>query len=149
MKLVIQRCQEASVSVDQKLVGKIEFGLVILVGFQVGDTEKEINSMVDKVLHLRIFDDENGIMNRSLLDIKGSILSISQFTLYGDTKKGRRPSYHLAMNREEAILLYEKWNCALSAFVPVETGVFGADMKVTLINDGPVTFVIESGETCA
>lgn len=144
MKVVIQRSKEASVEVEGKIVGKIDFGLVILVGFTPGDTEKDIDYMVDKVVHLRIFDDENGVMNRSLLDIDGSILSVSQFTLYADTKKGRRPSYINAMKGEEAIQLYEKWNQKLSSFVPVETGIFGAEMQVKLVNDGPITIVMES-----
>lgn len=144
MKVVIQRSKEASVEVEGKVVGKIDFGLVILVGFTPGDVEKDIDYMVDKVVHLRIFDDENGVMNRSLLDIAGSILSVSQFTLYADTKKGRRPSYINAMKGEEAIQLYEKWNQKLSSFVPVETGIFGAEMQVKLVNDGPITIVMES-----
>lgn len=144
MKVVIQRSKEASVEVENKIVGKINSGLVILVGFTPGDSEKDIDYMVDKVINLRIFDDENGVMNRSLLDVNGSILSISQFTLYADTKKGRRPSYVNAMKGEEAILLYESWNKKLSKNVPVETGIFGAEMKVKLINDGPITIVMES-----
>lgn len=144
MKLVVQRSKNASVEVDGKIVGSIDNGLVILVGFTPGDTEADIDYLIDKVIHLRIFDDENGVMNHSLLDIEGSILSISQFTLYADTKKGRRPSYVHAMRGEEAISLYQLWNKKLSSFVPVETGIFGADMKVNLINDGPVTIILES-----
>lgn len=144
MKLVVQRSKNASVEVDGKIVGSIDYGLVILVGFTPGDTEVDIDYLVDKVIHLRIFDDEHGIMNRSLLDVGGSILSVSQFTLYADTKKGRRPSYVHAMKGEEAISLYELWNQKLSSFVPVETGIFGAEMKVALINDGPITIILES-----
>ncbi len=146
MKLVIQRVKEASVKVDTKVVGKIDCGLMILVGFTLGDTEKEIDELIKKVIHLRIFDDEKGIMNRSLLDIKGSVLSVSQFTLYADTTKGRRPSYVSAMKGAEAKILYELWNQKMSAFVPVKTGVFGAEMEVSLINDGPITIVMESRE---
>jgi len=144
MKVVIQRSKEANVEVDKKIVGEIEYGLVILVGFTLDDTEKDIDYIVDKVVNLRIFDDENGVMNKSLLDVGGSILSISQFTLYADTKKGRRPSYVNAMKGEDATNLYDLWNKKLREHVNVETGIFGADMKVSLINDGPVTIVMES-----
>ncbi|MCI9233376.1 MAG: D-tyrosyl-tRNA(Tyr) deacylase [Bacilli bacterium] len=144
MKLVVQRSKQASVEVDKKVVGSIDNGLVILVGFTPGDTVEDIDYLIDKVVHLRIFDDQNGIMNCSLLDVKGSVLSISQFTLYADTKKGRRPSYVHAMKGEEAISLYQLWNQKLASFVPVETGIFGAEMKVNLINDGPVTIILES-----
>lgn len=144
MRIVVQRCKEASVQVDKKTVGKIEQGLVLLVGFTEGDTIKEIEYLIDKVLHLRIFDDEEGIMNRSLLDVGGSILSISQFTLYADTRKGRRPSYVQALNGKEASVLYDIFNQKLeSAHVQVEKGIFGADMKVALVNDGPVTILLE------
>lgn len=144
MKLVVQRSKEAKVEVNEKIVGSINHGLVILVGFTPGDTETDIDYLIDKIIHLRIFDDESGVMNRSLLDVEGSILSISQFTLYADTKKGRRPSYIHAMKGDEAISLYELWNQKLSSFVHVETGIFGAEMKVSLINDGPVTIILES-----
>jgi D-tyrosyl-tRNA(Tyr) deacylase len=144
MKLVVQRSKQASVEVDKKVVGSIDNGLVILVGFTPGDTVEDIDYLIDKVVHLRIFDDQNGVMNCSLLDVKGSVLSISQFTLYADTKKGRRPSYVHAMKGEEAISLYQLWNQKLASFVPVETGIFGAEMKVNLINDGPVTIILES-----
>lgn len=144
MKLVVQRSKQASVEVDKKIVGSIDNGLVILVGFTPGDTVEDIDYLIDKVVHLRIFDDQNGVMNCSLLDVKGSVLSISQFTLYADTKKGRRPSYVHAMKGEEAISLYQLWNQKLASFVPVETGIFGAEMKVNLINDGPVTIILES-----
>jgi len=144
MKLVVQRSKQASVEVDKKVVGSIDNGLVILVGFTSGDTVEDIDYLIDKVVHLRIFDDQNGVMNCSLLDVKGSVLSISQFTLYADTKKGRRPSYVHAMKGEEAVSLYQLWNQKLASFVPVETGIFGAEMKVNLINDGPVTIILES-----
>ena len=143
MKVIVQRCMKASVSVENKIVGKIDKGLMLLVGFTYGDSEKEIDYMVDKIVHLRIFDDENGVMNQSLLDVSGSILSISQFTLYADTRKGRRPSYIKALNGEEANTLYQLFNQKLRQFTIVEEGIFGADMKVDFINDGPVTIILE------
>lgn len=143
MKIVVQRCMEASVEVEGKTVGKIGSGLLLLVGFTKGDTLAEITYMVDKVINLRIFDDENGVMNKSLLDVNASILSVSQFTLYGDAKKGRRPSYVKALGGEEAIKLYQLFNEELRKKVNVEEGVFGADMKVSLVNDGPVTILLE------
>lgn len=147
MKVVIQRSKNASVEVDNKVVGKIDKGLVILVGFTESDNENIIDKTVNKVINLRIFDDENGVMNKSLLDGNGGILSISQFTLYADTKKGRRPSYIKALRGEESTILYDIWNNKLKeAGINVETGIFGADMKVSLINDGPVTIIIDSEE---
>lgn len=147
MRLVIQRSKEASVTVSNKVVGQINEGLVILVGFTDGDNEKVIDKMISKVINLRIFDDENGIMNRSLLDVGASILSVSQFTLYADTRKGRRPSYIKALRGEEAIILYDKWNENLrKTGINIETGIFGADMKVALINDGPITIFMDSEE---
>ena len=117
---------------------------MLLVGFTNSDTDKEIDYMVDKIINLRIFDDENGVMNKSLIDVNGSILSISQFTLYADTRKGRRPSYIKALNGDKAILLYDKFNNKLKEEnIKVETGIFGADMKVSLINDGPITIMLE------
>ena len=120
--------------------------IVLLVGFTEGDTSKEIDYMIKKVLNLRIFDDEEGVMNKSILDVGGSILSISQFTLYADTKKGNRPSYIKALNGEKAIKLYNEFNEKLSDYIHVETGVFGADMIVSINNDGPITIIIESGD---
>ena len=147
MRVVIQRSLNSSVSVDQKMVGKIDHGLVIFVGFTEGDGIEDIDYLVNKVIHLRIFDDENGVMNRSLLDVQGSILSISQFTLYADTKKGRRPSYGAALKNEEANKLYNLWNQKLKEQgVYVETGIFGADMVVHISNNGPVTIMMESRE---
>lgn len=144
MKAVLQRSKNASVTVDEKIVGKIDRGLVVLVGFTHTDTIAEIEWMVDKITHLRIFDDENGVMNKSLLDVAGSILSVSQFTLYADAKKGRRPSYTDALNGDKAISLYEMFNQKLKEQkIKVETGIFGADMQVELTNDGPVTIVLE------
>lgn len=144
MKIIVQRSLKSSVSVDNKVVGSIDKGLVLLVGFTDGDSSTDIDYFVKKVLNLRIFDDENGVMNKSLLDINGSILSISQFTLYGDATKGNRPSYVKAMNGSLAINLYNEFNDKLREFVNVETGIFGADMKVNIVNDGPVTIILES-----
>lgn len=144
MKVLVQRVISSSVEVEQKVVGKIDKGLLLLVGFTKGDTSKEIDYMVDKVINLRIFDDENGVMNKSLLDVGGSILSVSQFTLYADATKGRRPSYINALGGDEAIILYDEFNKKLKlAGVNTETGVFGAEMHVSLINDGPITIMLE------
>lgn len=144
MKVIIQRSLASNVSVNNKITGKIDKGLVILVGFTDGDNELIIDKMIDKIINLRIFDDDNGIMNKSIKDINGSILSISQFTLYADTKKGRRPSYIKAMKSSEATLLYDIFNQKLSKLIHVETGIFGSDMRVSITNDGPVTIIIES-----
>ena len=144
MRVIVQRSLESSVSVKGEVVGKISHGLVVLVGFTDGDSEKEIDYMIDKVTHLRIFDDEDGVMNRSLVDVSGDILSISQFTLYADASKGRRPSYVQALNGDKAVLLYDLWNQKLEqSGIHVETGVFGADMEVHIVNDGPVTIMLE------
>ena len=143
MKVLVQRCNKASVSVDNKIVGKIDKGMMILVGFTQTDTSDNIDYMVEKVLNLRIYDDEQGIMNKSILEAGGSILSVSQFTLYADTRKGRRPSYVNALNGEKATLLYDEFNQKLREHIHVETGIFGAEMKVELINDGPVTIMLE------
>ncbi len=143
MKVVIQRVKEASCEVDDKITGAIKDGYMILVGFKIDDTEDIIDTMIKKIINLRIMDDENHVMNKSILDTKGSVLSISQFTLYADTKKGNRPSYINAMKGEEAIKLYKMFNEKLRNFLPVEEGLFGADMKISLINDGPVTIVLE------
>lgn len=143
MRILVQRSKKSSVEVNKEVVGKIDKGLVLLVGFSEGDTSKEIDYMIKKVLNLRIFDDEEGIMNKSILDVGGSILSISQFTLYADTKKGNRPSYIKALNGEKAIKLYNEFNEKLSDYIHVETGIFGADMKVNILNDGPITILLE------
>lgn len=143
MKIIVQRCEKAQVEVENKIVGKIDKGMMLLVGFTASDTEKEIDYLVNKVLNLRIFDDENGIMNKSVLDVGGSILSISQFTLYADASKGNRPSYIKALNGEKAIVLYDKFNEKLKEKIKVETGIFGAEMKVDFINDGPITILLE------
>ena len=143
MKVVVQRSKKSSVSVDGKLINSIESGLCLLVGVHVDDTFEDADKLVNKVLNLRIFDDEEGIMNKSILDVGGEILSISQFTLQADTRKGHRPSYIHAMKGEDAIKLYDLFNQKLSEFVKVETGIFGADMQISLINDGPVTIILE------
>lgn len=144
MRVLVQRCDKALVRVNDKVVGSINKGLMILVGFTGGDNFDTIKYMTDKVVNLRVFDDENGIMNKSLLDKSYSILSVSQFTLYGDASKGRRPSYVNALNGSLAKPLYDKFNEELRKYgIKVETGIFGADMKVELINDGPVTIMLE------
>ena len=144
MRVLVQRCTRAEVSVDDKIVGKIGNGLMLLVGFTEGDTEKNIDYLVDKVINLRIFDDEAGVMNKSLIDVGGSILSISQFTLYADTTKGRRPSYAKALSGDLAKKLYDEFNKKLKTKnIKIETGIFGADMKVDFINNGPVTILLE------
>ncbi len=143
MRVVVQRVKKSSVKVNKKIVGKSDYGFMLLVSFTAGDTEKIIDYMVNKICNLRIMDDENGVMNKSILDIKGNILSISQFTLYGDAKKGNRPSYIKALNGEEASKLYDMFNEKLNKFVPTETGIFGAEMEVSLINDGPITIILE------
>ena len=146
MRLIVQRSKESSVSVNSKVVGKISSGLVVLVGFTHTDTLKDIDYCIRKLVNLRIFDDDNGVMNKSILDVGGSVLSISQFTLYADTKKGNRPSYIKAMNGAEATKLYDIFNDKLKEQVNVETGVFGADMLVNINNLGPITIIIESGD---
>ena len=144
MKVVLQRVTNAKVEIKDKVVGKIDKGLLILVGFTQNDTEENIKWIVNKLVNLRIFDDENGIMNLSIKDVKGQILSVSQFTLYANTKKGNRPSYVEALKQEEATILYDKFNKELKETgINIETGVFREDMKVSLTNDGPVTIIIE------
>ena len=143
MKVVVQRVKEANCKVDGKITGEIKNGLMVLVGFTYGDTIDNIKYMVQKIVKLRIFDDENGVMNKSVLDVGGSVLSISQFTLYGDAIKGNRPSYIDAMKGDEAIKLYDLFNEELSKLIHVEKGVFGADMDISLINSGPTTIIIE------
>ena len=143
MRVVVQRSKYSKVEVDSKLVNEIPFGLVLLVGFTEGDSEKEIEKIAKKIVNLRIFDDENGVMNKSILDVGGQILSISQFTLYGDATKGNRPSYIKALNGKEAIKLYESFNMELNKYVKTSSGVFGADMEVSILNDGPVTILLE------
>ena len=144
MKVLVQRSKQSSVSVDNKLINSIDKGLVLLVGFTYQDGLEDILKLAKKVVNLRIFDDENGIMNKSILDVGGEILSISQFTLYANTKKGNRPSYIEALNGEEAIKLYEKFNEELNKYVTTKAGVFGAEMEVKITNDGPITIMLES-----
>ena len=146
MKAVVQRSKESSVTVDGKIIGKIDKGLVVLLGVRDDDTVTDLDYIVKKVVNLRIFDDENGVMNKSILDVGGDILSISQFTLQADTKKGNRPSYVHAMKGEEAVKIYEEFNRKVGEFVHVETGEFGADMKVQIYNDGPVTIILDSND---
>ena len=145
MRAVIQRVKESSVTIEGQVVGRSAQGLMVLIGVEVGDTDKDLSYIADKVPNLRIFEDEAGKMNRSLLDIGGQILAISQFTLLGDARGGRRPSFTAAARPDTAVPLYEalveKWR---SLGIHVETGEFGADMKVSLINDGPVTILLDS-----
>ncbi len=145
MRAVIQRVKQASVSVDGALVSAISQGLMVLIGVEEGDTAKDLQYIIDKVPNLRIFEDENGKMNRSLLDSKGEILAVSQFTLLGDARGGRRPSFITAARPEVASPMYDS---AVKAWrdqgITVGTGIFGADMQVSLINDGPVTILLDS-----
>jgi D-aminoacyl-tRNA deacylase len=146
MKVVIQRVRSAQVAIDEKVVGQIEKGVLVLVGFEAVDTQEDIDWVVAKTVNLRIFNDENGVMNCSLLETGGSLLLVSQFTLHASTKKGNRPSYIQAAKPEIAIPLYEK---SIQAFEwalqkTIQTGQFGADMQVSLLNDGPVTILIDS-----
>ncbi|WP_139490342.1 D-aminoacyl-tRNA deacylase [Brevibacillus dissolubilis] len=145
MRVVIQRSKEASVTVDGEIVGQINHGLVLLVGVTHEDTEKDVDFVADKIANLRIFEDEDGKMNHSVLDVGGQILSISQFTLYGDCRKGRRPNFMSAARPEQAEPLYEQLNQKLrDKGLHVETGRFGKMMDVRLLNHGPVTLIVES-----
>lgn len=145
MKVVVQRVKSSSVTVDGKLINEIGVGFNLLVGINVNDSLDDVDYLVRKVVNLRVFDDENGVMNKSILDTPGAeILSISQFTLQADTKKGNRPSYINAMRGEEAKVLYQEFNKKLSEYVKTYDGVFGADMKVSILNDGPITIIIDS-----
>ena len=146
MKVVVQRSKKSSVSVDGNIVNSIESGLCILVGVNVEDTIEDADKLANKVLNLRIFDDEEGVMNKSILDVGGEILSISQFTLQADTRKGHRPSYIHAMNGEEANKIYEYFNSKLNEQIKTYPGVFGADMLVSIENDGPITIIIDTKE---
>ena len=145
MRAVVQRVTQASVTVENEPVGAIDAGLMVLIGVSKEDTDKDLKYIVEKVQNLRVFDDENGVMNRSVLDAGGSILAVSQFTLYGDARGGRRPSYFTAAGPEMANELYER---AVAAWrengIHVETGRFRTEMKVSLINDGPVTILLDS-----
>ena len=146
MKVVIQRVTRASVTIEHQLFSSIDKGMLILVGIQADDTDEDINWLSSKIVNLRIFDDENGVMNKSILDSGGEILAVSQFTLMARTKKGNRPSYIDAAPPAISVPLYEKFVATLSQELhkEVQTGQFGANMKVELINDGPVTIIIDS-----
>jgi len=146
MRAVIQRVSKASVTIDNKIYSQIENGLLVLVGIEDADTADDIEWLSGKIVNLRIFNDDNGVMNVSVKDINGDILAVSQFTLHASTKKGNRPSYIKASKPEFAIPMYEKFIQQLSNDLgkTVGTGVFGADMKVELLNDGPVTIVIDT-----
>ncbi|WP_442595163.1 D-aminoacyl-tRNA deacylase [Neobacillus sp. D3-1R] len=145
MRVVVQRSKEASVTVEGKITGQIKKGLVLLVGVTHDDTFEDAEFVADKIVNLRIFEDENDKMNHSLIDVGGEILSVSQFTLYGDCRKGRRPNFMAAARPEHAITIYEKFNALLlDKGISVETGIFGAMMDVALVNDGPVTLIVES-----
>lgn len=147
MRVVVQRAKDARVMVENKVVGEIDHGLVVLVGITHNDTIDDLKYVVNKLIHLRIFEDEQQKMNLSLKDVDGSILSISQFTLYGDTRKGRRPNFMQAAPPEQAKELYETFNQMIrDAGVDVETGEFGAMMQVELTNDGPVTIILDTDE---
>ena len=146
MKVVIQRVTRASVTIEQQLFSSISKGMLVLVGIKADDTDEDINWLASKIVNLRIFDDENGVMNKSILESGGEILAVSQFTLMARTKKGNRPSYIDAAPPAISIPLYEKFVATLSQELhkEVQTGQFGADMKVELINDGPVTIIVDS-----
>lgn len=147
MKLVIQRVKHASCTVDNKVVGKCDIGYMILVGFGLNDNLEAVEKMANKVSKLRVFEDKEGKMNLSIHEVYGSILSISQFTLYADTSKGNRPSFINAMNPDDAKHLYLYFNkCLRDLGLHVEEGIFGADMKIDLLNDGPVTIIMDSEE---
>lgn len=147
MRAVVQRVKRSSVSVDGKIISKIDKGLMVLLGVEVDDDEKDLDYILKKVTKLRIFDDENGVMNKSLLDYGLEILLVSQFTLYGDARKGNRPSYVRSAKFDEGIILYEKFIDELEKLnVKVSHGEYGADMDVELINDGPVTILLDSNK---
>ena len=145
MRLVVQRVLESSVSIDGKIVGQIGHGFLVLCGVEDGDTENDVKYCIDKTVNLRIFEDDAGKMNRSILDVGGEILAVSQFTLHGDVRHGRRPSFIKAARPETAVPMYEAYCEGMrQAGVHVETGIFQADMKVSLINDGHVTLLVDS-----
>ena len=144
MRCVVQKVNHSSVTVDGKLINEIKRGLMVLVGFTETDTIEDLKYCVRKVVNLRVFEDKNDIMNLSVLDVGGEILSISQFTLYGDVRKGNRPSYVRALGGDKAKPLYEEFNKMLNEQVTTKDGVFGADMKVEILNDGPTTIIIDS-----
>ena len=146
MRVVIQRVSEAAVRVDGEVVGEIGQGLMVLLGIETADTEEDVDWLLNKTLNLRIFNDDKGVMNTSLLDVNGGLLVVSQFTLMAATKKGNRPSYIRAAKHAQAIPLYERFCTKAQQFLgqAIQKGIFGADMKVTLVNDGPVTIQIDS-----
>ncbi len=144
MRAVVQRVSRASVTVEGNVTGSIEKGLLVFLGIEEADTSEDVKYICDKVANLRIFEDEQGKMNRSVLDEGGSVLLVSQFTLYGDARNGRRPSFSKAARPENALPLYEEAIRLLKEMVPVETGEFQAMMEVSLLNDGPVTILLES-----
>lgn len=145
MKVVLQRVAHASVTVDEKVIGKIQRGFLLLVGVTHDDAMEDMEYLVRKIVQMRIFEDEEGKLNRSIQDIGGEILSVSQFTLYAETKKGNRPSFSKAAPGDVALEMFEQFNGLLrDTGIPVETGQFGADMKVELLNDGPVTILLDS-----
>ena len=146
MKVVLQRVTSASVTVEDKIVGEIQKGILVLVGIEEADSQEDIDWLVGKITQLRIFGDENGVMNLSVEEVNGDVLVVSQFTLHAATKKGNRPSYIKAARPEVAIPMYEKFVSTLENKLgkKVPTGIFGADMKVALLNDGPVTIIIDS-----
>ncbi|MGV2999536.1 D-tyrosyl-tRNA(Tyr) deacylase [Streptococcus suis] len=144
MKVIIQRVTQASVTIEGTVHGQIDQGLLLLVGVGPDDNSEDMDYAVRKIVNMRIFSDENGKMNKSVQDVAGKILSISQFTLFADTKKGNRPAFTGAAAPDMAKQFYEDFNQALSSFVPVEVGIFGANMQVSLTNDGPVTIVLDT-----
>ncbi|VTS39634.1 D-tyrosyl-tRNA(Tyr) deacylase [Streptococcus pseudoporcinus] len=144
MRLIIQRVSQASVSIDGQIAGAIKEGLLLLVGFGPDDDQDDLDYAVRKITQMRIFSDRKGRMNLSLLDVKGSILSISQFTLFANTKKGNRPAFTGAASPDLAKDLYERFNRLLADYCPVEKGIFGADMQVSLNNNGPVTITLDT-----
>ena len=145
MRVVLQRVAHASVTVDGEIIGKIQRGFLLLVGVTHDDAMEDMEYLVRKIVQMRIFEDEEGKLNRSIQDIGGEILSVSQFTLYADTKKGNRPSFSKAAPGDVAVEMFEQFNGLLrDTGIPVETGQFGADMKVELLNDGPVTILLDS-----
>lgn len=147
MRAVVQRVQSSKVTVDNKVIGEISKGINVLIGISEDDTEEDLKYIKDKIINLRIFEDDNNKMNKSLIDIEGDMLVISQFTLYGDCRKGRRPNFMKALGGEQAIELYNKFIDMLKETgLKVETGEFGADMKVDILNDGPVTLLLESNK---
>lgn len=146
MRAVIQRVSEASCKVDEKVTGEINIGFLVLLGIENEDNSSDVHWLAQKIINMRIFNDEKGLMNKSLLDVGGDILLISQFTLMANTKKGNRPSFIRASKPDQAIVLYEEMIASLESLLgkKIETGIFGADMKINLINDGPVTIIMNT-----